>query len=290
MINDALRKHIEESTGQRIRRDNVISGGDINRASQILLDDGTYCFLKFNARGGRDMFEKEARGLELLRTAGIGFLIPKILDLGFVEGPNVGYLLLEFISEGVADTEFYRDLGEKLGRLHKIRHKAYGLNHNNYIGRLPQSNTFHSDWISFFIEERLKPQLRLARDKGHFNETVVKKFDHLYAKLPELLPDEPPSLLHGDLWSGNILCSRGHETVLIDPAVYFGNREIELAFTQLFGSFDDAFYDAYHQVYPVREGFPQRKDIYNLYPLLVHTNLFGGNYPFRVQSIIAKYG
>lgn len=290
MINDALRNHIEQSVGQRIRRDNVVTGGNINRASQILLEDGTYCFLKFNARGGRDMFEKEAKGLELLRNTGVGFLIPKILDLGFVEGPNVGYLLLEFISEGMADSAFYRDLGEKLAHLHRIRHKAFGLNHNNYIGRLPQSNTFHSDWISFFVEERLQPQLIMALDKGLFNRSIVDKFERLYRKLPDLLPDEPPSLLHGDLWSGNIMCSRSHETVLIDPAVYFGHREIELAFTQLFGSFDDAFYDAYHQVYPVREGFPRRKDIYNLYPLLVHSNLFGGSYPSRVQSIIARYG
>jgi len=290
MINDALREHIESSQGKRIQRTHPVSGGDINQASFVEMNDGTTCFLKYNAREGRDMFEKEVKGLQLLRDANAGFLIPDVLDYGFVEGPNVGYLLLEYITTGTPTDDFHKQFGRQLADLHSISNDHFGLDHNNYIGRLPQSNHFHADWVSFFIEERLEPQLKMAIDDGKLTLSVHNKFKSLYHKLDDLLPREPPALLHGDLWSGNYMCGSDQKTVLIDPAVYYGHREIELAFTQLFGSFNKYFYSTYKESYPLEPGFDERKDIYNLYPLLVHTNLFGGSYSFRVQTIISHYG
>ncbi|HKJ45848.1 MAG TPA: fructosamine kinase family protein [Balneolales bacterium] len=290
MINDALREHIESSQGKRIQRTHPVSGGDINQASFVEMNDGTTCFLKYNAREGRDMFEKEVKGLQLLRDANAGFLIPDVLDYGFVEGPNVGYLLLEYITTGTPTDDFHKQFGRQLADLHSISNDHFGLDHNNYIGRLPQSNHFHADWVSFFIEERLEPQLKMAIDDGKLTLSVHNKFKSLYHKLDDLLPREPPALLHGDLWSGNYMCGSDQKTVLIDPAVYYGHREIELAFTQLFGSFNKYFYSTYKESYPLEPGFDERRDIYNLYPLLVHTNLFGGSYSFRVQTIISHYG
>jgi protein-ribulosamine 3-kinase len=289
MINDALREHIESSQGKRIQRTHPVSGGDINQASFVEMNDGTTCFLKYNAREGQDMFEKEVKGLQILRDANAGFLIPDVLDYGFVEGPNVGYLLLEYITTETPTDDFHKQFGQQLADLHRISNDHFGLDDNNYIGRLPQSNQFHDDWISFFIEERLEPQLKMAIDEGKLTLSVHNKFKSMYHKLDDLLPQESPSLLHGDLWSGNYMCGSDQKTVLIDPAVYYGHREIELAFTQLFGSFNKYFYSTYRESFPLEPGFDERRDIYNLYPLLVHTNLFGGSYGFRVQTIISHY-
>lgn len=289
MINDALREHIEKSQNKRIKRTHPVSGGDINQASYLEMEDGTTCFLKYNAREGKDMFEKEVKGLNILRNADVGFYVPEVFDCDFVEGPNVGYLLMEYVSTGSADTNFHLQFGRQLAEMHKKTNERFGLDHNNYIGRLPQSNHWHDNWTEFFIEERLEPQLKMAIDDGKLTVAIHKKFKDLYRKLDDILPVEPPALLHGDLWGGNYMCSENKRTVLIDPAVYYGHREIELAFTQLFGRFNEYFYQSYEESYPTQPGFSNRRDIYNLYPLLVHTNLFGGSYSFRVQTIISQF-
>jgi fructosamine-3-kinase len=165
----------------------------------------------------------------------------------------------------------------------------YGLNHNNFIGKLPQSNCQHKNWVDFFIEERIQPQLKMATNAGKLGMATIKRFEAMYKQLPQLFPDEPPSLLHGDLWGGNYFFDQSGEATIYDPAVYYGNREIELAFTHLFGGFPSAFYRAYEETYPLQSGFSERKDVYNLYPLLVHTNLFGGSYARRVQRIVNQF-
>jgi fructosamine-3-kinase len=143
---------------------------------------------------------------------------------------------------------------------------------------LLQSNEYTANWIDFFIEKRLKAQAGLAFYNGEIPRSLYDKFNDLYNKLPELLPSEKPALLHGDLWSGNVIVGSNGHVSLIDPAVYYGNREAEIAFTKLFGGFSSAFYDAYNEAFPLEKGFEERIDIYNLYPLLVHVNLFGSGY------------
>ncbi len=289
MINESLQRHLEEKLGRHIYRSHPVSGGDINHASRLEMQDGSSYFLKYHSGSDADMFEKEKRGLALLRKHTEGILVPEVIAIGFAKGPNVGYLIMDFVDSGAPDTSFYKKFGENLARLHKVTNENFGLDHDNYIGRLPQSNRRHSTWIDFFISERLEPQIQMAVNSGQLSSSVRKNFDQLFKELPNLFPIEPPALLHGDLWSGNFMCSKRKEPVLIDPAVYFGHREMELAFTQLFGRFDNRFYESYEESYPLNPGFSKRKDVYNLYPLLVHTNLFGGSYSYQVKSYLARF-
>ena len=289
MMNESLQRHLEENLGKRIYRSRPVSGGDINHASMLEMDDGSAYFLKYHSGSDADMFEKEKRGLRLLRHHSNGIIVPEVIAVGFAEGPNVGYLVMEFIQSGTPDSAFYQKFGSNLAALHKVTNENFGLDHDNYIGRLPQSNRRHSSWAEFFIQERLEPQLKMAIDSGQLSGSVQKNFNQLYKELPNLFPVESPSLIHGDLWSGNFMCSSDSKPVLIDPAVYYGHREIELAFTQLFGRFDNRFYQAYEESYPLNPGFSRRKDVYNLYPLLVHTNLFGGSYAYQVKSYLARF-
>ncbi len=289
MINESFRSHLEQQLGHRIYRSRPVSGGDINDASVLEMKDGSLYFLKYHTGTDADMFEKEARGLSLLRKHARGIHIPEVVMTGFARGSNVGYLIMDFIQPVAPDPGFYREFGRSLAALHRVTNTSFGLDHDNYIGRLPQSNRRHHSWVDFFIRERLEPQVAMAVAKGQLSPDVVRKFDRLYQKLPELFPKEPPALLHGDLWSGNFMCSNRKIPVLIDPAVYFGHREIELAFTRLFGGFDEHFYQAYEEAYPLNPGFEERKDIYNLYPLLVHTNLFGGTYAWQVKGLLSRY-
>ncbi|MEL7006538.1 MAG: fructosamine kinase family protein, partial [Bacteroidota bacterium] len=148
---------------------------------------------------------------------------------------------------------------------------------------------FNESWIDFFIKERLEKQLRLAYSRELVDNNFLHKFRSLYLHLPNILINEPPSLLHGDLWSGNYLINSHGNASIIDPAVYYGNREIELAFTHLFGGFDSRFYQSYQEAWPLESGFENRMEIYNLYPLLVHVNLFGTSYLSGVLQVLKKY-
>lgn len=262
-----------------------VGGGCINNAALVNSEKSTY-FIKYNKGLDSDMFEKEARGLTLLKNTNC-IQIPDVLAIGIKDGLN--YLVLEPIQSGTRSHHFWEDFGNQLAELHRTESDLYGLDHHNYIGRLFQDNTESTDWISFFIHQRLEVQLQLARDSRKVDQSVIRKFEGLYPELPNLLPVEPASLLHGDLWSGNFMVSDEGDPVLIDPAVYFGNREIELAFTQLFGGFDSMFYQSYFESYPVTTGFQERADIYNLYPLLVHVNLFGQGYLSGIMSTLSRY-
>ncbi len=173
--------------------------------------------------------------------------------------------------------------------MHRFGQSHYGLNHDNFIGRLPQYNSSKEDAIDFLIEDRLAPQCRLAMDQQLLQAGDMKKFEALFKKLPELLPIESPSLIHGDLWSGNFMIAENGRSVLIDPAVSFGLREMDLAMSLLFGGFNDLFYQAYHEAFPLKGGWRERMDIYQLYYLLAHLNMFGRSYLRPVQQILNKY-
>lgn len=288
-MNSELQDILQKVTNKKISSIHPVSGGDINQAALVTFTDQSRLFLKYNGNSDPDMFEKEALGLQLLKRDHMKIHIPEVIDSGFLEDSHTGYLLMEYIRPGNEDSDFFNRFGRELASMHKITAPEYGLNHDNYIGRLPQPNRQHENWIDFFIRERIEPQLKMAQDSHRLPQAINQSFQSLFSKLANIFPDEPPSLLHGDLWSGNFLCSHKQEIVLIDPAVYYGHREIELAFTQLFGGFGYRFYDSYNEVFPLQPGFSQRKDIYNLYPLLVHTNLFGGSYASSVASIVTRY-
>ncbi len=154
---------------------------------------------------------------------------------------------------------------------------------------LYQSNKKHDNWIDFFRTERLEKQVKLARDHNRMGKTVVQSFENFYRALPEIFPIEPPAFIHGDLWGGNFMTDENGAPVIIDPAVYYGHREMDLGMSQLFGGFDHAFYEAYHHHFPLEKGWQERVDYCNLYPLMVHLNLFGGGYLNSVQSILRKF-
>ena len=262
-----------------------IPGGCINNAQRLSTIKGEF-FLKWNDGVPVDFFRKEFEGLNYLRKYS-PLTIPKPIAVGKQE--QIPYLLMEFIVPGKRAKIFWEDFGEKLGDLHRVTHETFGFYHQNYIGALKQFNEPEETWIDFFIKKRIMPQLKLAQSKKLIATNTISKFEILFQKLPEILTEEKPGLLHGDLWSGNVMIDAKGYACLLDPAVYYGNREIEIAFTQLFGGFDDTFYKAYFYNFPTAKGFEKRAEIYNLYPLLVHVNLFGGSYLSAVESVLKRY-
>jgi len=263
----------------------MITGGCINNAQRVETSRGTF-LLKWNENAEQDMFETEKKGLQILGSVN-EIRIPEVISTGTADGKH--FILMEFIEKSIPNKTFWSDFGTQLASLHKHTSNKYGLDHNNYIGKLPQKNNFKDNWVDFFIENRLEVQLGLGIYNGLVTNSFAKQFRNLYPQLPGLLSDQPASLLHGDLWSGNFMTGDQGEPVILDPAVYYGNREIEIAFTQLFGGFDREFYDSYFESFPVDESFQERAEIYNLYPLLVHVNLFGKSYLSSVERVIRKY-
>lgn len=288
MIPDSVQQQLQQSLDQEIDSAQSVSGGSINRAAKIRLADGQTCFLKWNTTADPNMFTVEEKGLQLLNSANTTLRVPDVFVTGETDN-GTGFLLQEFISEGRSAPNSAEEFGQALAALHQHHEDQYGLDHDNYIGRLPQSNTWHKSWIDFFVEERMQPQLQMATDSGKLGSGTVSHFESMYKQLANIFPEEPPSLLHGDLWGGNYFFDESGVATIYDPAVYYGHREIELAFTHLFGGFPGSFYSAYEESYPLKSGFSKRKDIYNLYPLLVHTNLFGGSYARQVKGIVKRF-
>ena len=287
-LQQAIKKSLQEKPGNSISLIDfkTIAGGCINSGGRLSTDHGDY-FLKWNdSKRFPNMFEKEALGLALLKKSDT-MKIPSVIAVG--ETKQNQFLILDFIESSRPTKSYWRELGRGLANLHKKISPTFGLDHDNYIGSLPQSNLQVDNWIDFFIQSRIHPQLKLAVDAGALEVNQVKKFERLFNKLPSLFPIEKPALLHGDLWSGNVLVDHHGDAVLIDPAVYFGHREMELAYTRLFGGFESNFYGSYFEESPVAPGFNNRVDIYNLYPLLVHVNLFGGGYANQVAAILNRF-
>jgi len=263
-----------------------IGGGCINEANSLNTNIGRF-FIKHNsATAFPGMFEKEAAGLKLLSDTKT-IEIPKVVCTS--ESGTYSFLLLQFIENGTPGRNFWNDFGTKLTNLHRNSSEYFGLDHDNYIGSLVQKNTPHTDFINFFISERIEPQLKDARNKGAFNQSDTRYFDSLFKTLHNIIPAEKPSLNHGDLWNGNYMVSANGTACLIDPAVYYGHRESDIAMTQLFGGFHPEFYQSYNQSWPMEKGWQKRMDIFNLYPLLVHVNLFGGGYTGQVLRIIRQF-
>ena len=261
-------------------------GGCINPGGRLKTSAGTF-FLKWNsAKKFPSMFDAEAKGLKLLRNAN-AIEIPTVIGIG--EDDDNQFILLDFVEQGPQTGTYWKDLGVRLANLHKTTTLQFGLDHDNYIGSLRQFNATSQSWIDFFVQQRLNVQLKFAVDSGLAGRQVVISFESLYPKLTSLLPEEKPALLHGDLWSGNIITTRRGDPCLIDPALYYGCREVDLAMTKLFGSFPSEFYHVYDQTYPLLPGYEDRLDLYNLYPLLVHLNLFGAQYMNPITGILRRF-
>lgn len=288
MIPEDIRSCIEDRLAYTVQSAKRVPGGSINQAARVEVKNIGSCFLKWNRSADPDMFRKEVKGLNVLSGADTSLRIPEVILQGTTP-QGTGYLLQEFIEQSQPADGAASEFGRQLANLHTVRSDRFGLDHNNYIGRLPQPNSWHTNWEDFFIQERIEPQLERALHSGKFSSGISRSFQKMYNRLADIFPDESPGLLHGDLWGGNYFFDAEGKATIYDPAVYYGHREIELAFTHLFGGFSPEFYQAYEEALPLEPDFQARKDIYNLYPLLVHTNLFGGSYARQVESIVQRF-
>ncbi|MDQ7041301.1 MAG: fructosamine kinase family protein [Rhodothermus sp.] len=266
-----------------------VGGGCIARACRLETDRGVY-FLKWGPAEVAHTFKAEAVGLRALRAAKSPLVIPEVVALGEAQSDRPGFLVLEWIEPGRPGPHFWEHFGEGLAHLHQVQGPRYGFTQDNFIGRMPQENAWEDDWPTFFWQHRLAPQVRWARQQGHWERDWDRWLERLEKRLPELLPARPPaSLLHGDLWSGNFMVTFDGRAALIDPAVYYGDRETDLAMTELFGGFDTRFYAAYRAAWPLEPGYEERRELYNLYHLINHLNLFGGSYAAGVARTLRRF-
>lgn len=284
MISNDLRSALEASVGP-IRSIASVGGGDINEAARVETAGARY-FVKWNFRPRPRLFQVEARGLNLLAAAN-ALRIPRVIAV--IEQPAA--LVLEWIDLGSNKTAAAEALGRGLAQQHRSTAEQYGLDHDNYIGSTPQRNTQMRSWIEFYRDRRLGAQRDLAQHNGYLTSDRARRFDRVLDHLDQWIDDEQvvPSLLHGDLWGGNYLIDVQGSPVLIDPAVCYGDREAEIAFTELFGGFGARFYAAYNEAWPLDRGYADRRDLYNLYHLLNHLNLFGEGYGGSVDAILRHY-
>jgi fructosamine-3-kinase len=281
---DKLSEHSGRSL--QIHEAVTVGGGSINDAYRLVTTAGSY-FVKTNSADRfPSMFEAEADGLARLRNTR-SIRTPEVIAVGEFE--DTSYLLLELIEQGDRDLDFWGRFGEELADLHRNSSPRFGLERPNYIGTLPQVNTEELDWATFMVQHRLEPMVKMGRDGKKVDAGMAFRFERLYGKLADLFPKEPPALLHGDLWQGNFLCSEAGQPVLVDPAVYYGHREMDLAMARLFGGFEASFHRSYQEAWPLEKGWEARVDLCNLYPLLVHVNLFGGSYAQQVDGILKRF-
>jgi fructosamine-3-kinase len=276
---------ITEATGEEFQINNrrSISGGSINQGYAVSGDTSTY-FVKVNQASQVQMFEAEAVGLkQMLETQTIR--VPKPICWGTVA--DSAYIVLEWLEfGGGGNTQAWEEMGRQLAAMHQASvHSQFGWDQTNTIGSTPQINTWTSDWTEFFTKHRIGYQFQLAQRRGgHFPEQ-----ERLMAAIPTLLNHQPqPSLVHGDLWGGNAAITKSGEPVILDPATYIGDREVDIAMTELFGGFPAAFYRGYDEVWSLDSGYKQRKTLYNLYHILNHFNLFGGGYGSQANRMIEQ--
>jgi fructosamine-3-kinase len=276
---------ISQVTGKKIQvdRHRSVSGGCINQGYALTGNDSIY-FVKINQASQVEMFAAEALGLkQMLATQTIR--VPQPICWGIAD--SASYIVLEWLEFSQESSHSWEEMGCRLASMHKVGSASqFGWERNNTIGSTPQVNTWTDNWADFFAEYRIGYQLTLAQRRGgNFPErsqlvTVVRDF--LVDRQPQ------PSLVHGDLWSGNVAVTVSGEPVILDPATYYGDREVDIAMTELFGGFPAAFYRGYNQVWALEEGYQQRKTLYNLYHILNHFNLFGGGYASQANQMIQQ--
>ncbi len=293
LINPVLKQEIlnaiESVVGEKIVADLSVGGGCIADSRKIKTGSGKEFFLKTGYESNR-LFHCEANGLkELAKTQAIR--IPQVVLVAD------DFLLLEYIPQGTRDTLFFKKFGQNLARMHRFQSEYFGFSEDNYIGTSPQLNIPNKnkcedqDWATFYFNKRLLFQYELAEKNGYTSPRFKNAFVKLESILESILKgsEEPPCLLHGDLWGGNYLCDESGDAVLIDPAVYYGHREADLAMTKFFGGFAPAFYESYLREFPLPKGWEYRENIYTLYHALNHLNLFGSGYLHKAEQLLNFY-
>ncbi len=284
MSKDPVVQAVGAALGAEVLGWRPVSGGDINQAHRAELSDGRVVFVKSNDRAPATMFAAEARGLAWLDEAH-ALRVPAVL----AQGPD--FLVLEHIDEAERRTDYDEQLGRGLAALHAFGAPGFGLDHDNFIGRLDQDNRASSSWAEFYRARRLEPQLQLAVDARRASPAMRRGFDRILPRMDDLVgPPEPPARLHGDLWGGNAMVDDRGLPCLIDPAVCGGHRELDLAMMRLFGGFGSRVFVAYHEALPLAPDHQQRVPLYQLYFLMVHVNLFGGSYVAQVEHALAAIG
>lgn len=263
-----------------------LSGGDINDVWLVETASDTYVLKVNDHNRFPGMLAAEAKGLNYL-SGQSDFVVPEVIAQGTCDASQ--YLLLSFLPSAVPTPDFWSVFGNSLAGLHRCSSPFFGLPENNYIGSLPQINTPCDKWENFYSEFRLLPLAQKAFDKGLLPMRTVRELEGICQHLGDIFPQEVPALLHGDLWSGNFLVTGSGVPALIDPAVYFGHREMDLGMTLLFGGFRPAFYDAYQDSFPLEKEWKSRIRLCQLYPILVHVHLFGGHYAHTATEIISAY-
>lgn len=284
-MNSELQDYISNLLNETIIKTNSVSGGDISEAFKIITTKNSY-FLKTNEASKLNMFQTEASALKHINNTN-AIKTPEVFVVDTFN--NKSFLLMEFIESKTPTVNDFKTLGLQLAVLHNYSSNYFGWEHDNFIGTLPQSNKQYASWCDFYIHQRLKPQLKLAKQRNLLSESECPSTEKMLQALQQMFQNTKPSLLHGDLWGGNYVISKNGEPYLIDPAMYYGHSEVDIAMTKLFGGFGDNFYEAYHKIHPTDSFTNSRIDIYQLYYLLVHLNLFGRSYYVSVSRILQKY-
>lgn len=278
--------YISQILGKPIISFSALSGGDISKVYKLNTANHELLLKTHSGVQAYAMLSAEKLGLETIaKTATIK--TPEVYEIGNYESSS--FLVMEYIPIKNPDKIDYEKLGQQLAELHKISTTHFGFDSDNFIGSLPQSNHKNQDWTTFYITERIQPQLDLALQNTLLSIQEIPHFDTMEKACNNLFPDLKPSLLHGDLWGGNYLIASDGTPYLIDPAVYYGQAEADLAMSRLFGGFSSSFYEAYHSVIPKLPNSQERNDLYQLYYLLVHLNLFGRSYYSGVKRILERY-
>lgn len=282
MISSFFKEHLEDQLGDSILSGSPLVGGDIN--SVLLLNtEGGKKVIKINKKKDfPGLFEKEKEGLEAL-DASITIRVPKAFKTGNYK--EFTYLILEYIESKEKRIDFWESFGQKLSLMHQKSNEKFGFKNSNYIGSLPQKNQWCDTAVEFYISQRLMPQFKLAGSKGYY----FKNIELFYKRIEGVIPVEPPALIHGDLWNGNYIIDETGDVCLIDPSVAFFHREMDIAMMHLFRGFDQRLFDSYQSISPLEKEWEKRMDIWQLYYLIVHLNLFGSSYLNSVDQIIKKY-
>ncbi|WP_340065520.1 fructosamine kinase family protein [Ascidiimonas aurantiaca] len=281
-MDEVFKNFLENQLNTRIVSVSPLQGGDINQVYHLKTQLQNLVIKTNNARKFPGMFAAEEKGLKAL-AATHTLRIPRVILEGTYKEKS--FLILEYIQRGVPKKDFWPYFGQQLARLHIHTRSHFGFDTDNYIGSLPQYNTHFENAGTFYVEMRLRPQFKTAFD-NHFTFQHLEK---LFRNIQTIIPEEKPSLIHGDLWSGNYLVDKCGDPCLIDPAVAYAPREMDLAMMLLFGGFQKELFNEYQEVYPLEKNWETRIDLWQLYYLLVHLNLFGSGYYEQVKNIISKY-
>jgi len=296
-LNALLRSSIERALsskfggGVSIHQTASVGGGCINDTFAIETTHGPF-FVKSRSKAPEHFFEREREGLQRIAATHTIRVPQPILNSAEIEASDASdFLILEHIESAAPASDYSEMLGRSLAAMHRATSETFGLNTGNYIGLTPQSNSPKPSWAEFFATQRLEFQLNLLEEKSRATAELRTLLAKLISRLDKLVGGHAPvpSMLHGDLWSGNIMSDESGAPVIVDPAIYYGDREADLAMTELFGALDSRFYDSYAEAWPLSEGYEDRKEIYNLYHLMNHVNLFGLSYLSGVLGILRRF-